>query len=286
MLTLALISAMLASAPCDEGHDEHQHAFDTCFDAWKGLELGGAVLINPTGVTGSGSAALRFRGERESRSKAESTWFTLHRVGATEIRPVDDHLAVSVLGYSGLFRRHVREGVLLLPFTPPVRVPFPLDLSLMTDVLRYERRAAEGTDWSLEPVRLSLLFDPLRSSSSRFHLALGVTGAWRFARLDGVIAHELTPFTAATLFFDVESEDGLWLARGVLSGGWSFVAPDTNFTLRARGEIELSRVLVALNDQPISVFVRGTGAWRDAGARGASEWTVQAGLQVRLFSSR
>jgi hypothetical protein len=44
--------------------------------------------------------------------------------------------------------------------------------------------------------------------------------------------------------------------------------------------------LVALNDHPISVFVRGTGAWRDAGARGASEWTVQAGLQVRLFSSR
>jgi len=280
LISALLISTLLAANPCDEP------GFASCFDAWLGLELGGGVLITPAGVTGAGTAALRFRGERESRTKAESTWFTLHRLGATELRPLDGKFAISVLGYSGLFRRHVREGVLLLPVTPPVRIPFPLDLSLMTDALRYDLRSAEGTDFSLEPLRVSVLFDPLRASTSRFHLALGVTGAWKFAQQSGVITHELTPFTAATLFFDFESDDGLWLARGVLSGGSSFIAPDTTLSLRARGEVELSRVLIALNDQPISFFLRGTGTFRDAGPRSTSEWSAQAGFQLRLFSHR
>lgn len=196
--------------------------------------------------------------------------------------------ALSLLGYSGVFRRHVREGSLLLPFNPPVTIPFPLDMTFTADVLKYERRVADGngSDWSLEPVRLSFLLDPVRSPLSRLHLGLGVTAAWRLLSNDAVISHEVTPLTAATVFFDFESEDGLWLARGTLSGGFTFIAPNPVLTLRARGEVELSRVVFALNDQPLSIYLRGSGAWRDAGARGTSEWSAQVGLQLRLFSKR
>jgi hypothetical protein len=294
-----LVSLVSGSTTLSDGEacdqvDEHGHPFATCFDPWQGLELGGAVVVDSSlltdGVTESAHAALRLRGERESRSKAESTWLTLHRLGATELRPLGGKLDLVVLGYSGVLRRHVREGVLLLPFTPPVRVPFPLDLAFMADVLKFERRVADGygTDWSLEPVRLSFLLDPLRSASNRFHLSLGVTAAWRVLQVDGAVLHEVTPLTAATLFFDLESEDGRWLARGTVSGGATLSpnAGDASLTFRARGELEFARVLLALNDQPLSVYLRVTGAWRDGGARGASELAAQAGVQIRFFSRR
>lgn len=285
-MTALLTALVLSSAPTCEGVDAHGHAFATCFDAWRGLELGGALSLESSGLTGSGTLGLRLRGERDSRSKTDSTWLTLHRLGATELRPRDGQLALTALGYSGVFRRHVREGVLLLPFEPPVRVPFPLDISLMVDVARFERRFAEGSDWSLEPVRASVLFDVLRAASSRVHLGLGPTAAWKFAQRDGALHHDFTPLSAGTLFFDLESEDGWWLARGTVSAGVSFVLPEATTTFRARGELELARVLVAVNDQPLSLFVRATGAWRDAGPREATEWAVQTGLQLRLFSAR
>lgn len=282
MVGLMLIA--LASTPCEGG--EPGLTFATCFDPWRGLELEGGLGASGEGFTGGFGAGLRLRSERESNSKAESTWLTLHHLGATTLTPSSGALALSVLGYAGLFRRHVREGVLLLPFTPPVRIPFPLDLAFLTEVLRYQRRWSEGSDWSFEPLRFSLLFDPLRQASSRFHLGFGPTVAWRMLQVDQEVLHEVTPLTAATLFFSFESENGLWLARGTLSGGWSLIAPDTALTLRARGEIELSRVLFALNDQPVSLFLKAGGAWRDAGARGGSEWSVLGGVQCRLFSAR
>jgi hypothetical protein len=281
-----VISALLASADPCQGAEADGHRFAKCFDPWAGLELGGGVLVDGSGVSGSAHAGLRLRGERESRSKAESTWLTLHHFASTELRPSNGELAISVLGYSGFFRRHVREGVLLLPVTPPIRIPFPLDIGLYGEALRYERRRSEGSDWAFEPLRLSLLFDPVRSAASRFHLGLGFTAAYRMRQVSSVLEHEFTPFTAATIFFSFESLEGLWLARGTLSGGWSLLASDTTLFLRARGEIELSRVLFAINDQPLSIYLKASGAFRDAGARASSEWTASAGLQLRLFSAR
>lgn len=135
----------------------------------------------------------------------------------------------------GVFRRHVREGVLLSPFTPPVQVPFPLDVSFMTALARNERRRSEGSDWVFEPVLLSMLLDALRSTSNRFHVTLGVTAAWRLRQLDQRVVHDVTPLTAATLFFTLSSDDGLWLARGTATAGWSFTAPSPALVFKARG---------------------------------------------------
>ena len=286
MLSALISLALVATADPCLGRDAHGHAFATCFDPWSGLELGGAAQLGSATPAAAFTADLRVRGERASRSKEASTWLTLHRLGATEVRVGSGPASLSVLGYTGLYRRHVREGVLLLPFTPPLQVPFPLDIALLAEALRYERRWAEGSDWAFEPVRLSLLFDPLRAPESQFHLGLGVTTGWRLLQREGQVQHEFTPLTAATLFFSLESDDGRWLARGTVSAGWSFVLPDTSLTLRARGEVELSRVLLAFNDQPLSFFLRGRFAFRDAGARFGSEWSAAAGLSLRLGSAR
>lgn len=280
---LALVA--VAALTCT-GSDEHGHPFSTCFDPWRGLELGGAFVVDRGALGGAFNTGIRLRGERESRSKTDSTWLSLHNLAATWVRPVDANIAVQFTGYEGLFRRHVREGVLLLPLNPPVQIPFPLDISIHASALKYERRLSEGDDWSFEPLRVSVLFDPLRSASSRFHLGVGVTAAYRVRQVSREVLHEVAPLTAGTVVFNFESEDGLWFARGSVTAGASFVAPTPTFTFRARGEVELARVLVAVVDQPVFVFVRGSGAWRDAGAREGSEWSAQVGLAVRLFSAR
>ena len=157
----SLAALVVASAPCD-ATDAHGHAFATCFDPWQGLELGGGLLLDSGQVSGSASAAVRLRGERESRSKAESTWLSLHRLGATEVRTVQGRFALSLVGYTGVFRRHVREGTLLLPFTPPVTIPFPLDMTFMAEALKYERRVADGSY-----VHREIRFDPRDDRQTR-----------------------------------------------------------------------------------------------------------------------
>lgn len=280
-----LVLLALATVSCSDV-DADGHAFATCFDPWRGVELGGAFTVDGAGAGGAFNAGFRLRGQRESNSKADSTWLSLHQLGATSLRPVGGAVALDVTAYEGVLRRHVREGVLLLPFNPPVKLPFPFDIAVHAQAVRYERRWAEGTDWSFEPLRVSLLFDPLRASTSRFNLGFGVTAAYRLRQVSDVVLHEVTPLTAGTVVFSFESEEGRWFARGVVSCGGSFIAPTPTFTFRARGEVELSRVVFAVADQPLAVFVRGSAAWRDAGARETSEWAVHAGLTLRLFSAR
>ncbi len=48
--------------------------------------------------------------------------------------------------------------------------------------------------------------------------------------------------------------------------------------------MRLERVLLAINDQPVALFVRASGALQDAGARATTEWTGMAGLLLRLFA--
>ena len=287
MLPLVLAVALASAPDACHGEDERGQRFTTCFDPWTGVEVGGGAGVQGGGGSGLLVAGLRYRGERDSKFKVGSTWLLAHRLGATELRWSGGLPALTVTAYEGYFRRHVPEGMLVLSTNPPRKLPFPFDVALAGSVARYERRLEDGADWSLETARVTAMFDPLRSPSGRFHLGFGPSAALRL-RSDGkTVTMDLTPLTALALFFNLESDDGLWVLRGNALAGWT-VAPEAaaKLTFRARGELEASRVLVALNDQPISVFVRASGASLDAGSLPRSEWSASVGLMVRLFSER
>ncbi len=283
--TLARETLLHREPPCVSS-DAHGHPFATCFDPWRALEVSGGAGVGPSGFSRLVSLGVRLRGNRTSRQNEDATWLALHRLAALELRSDAGQLGLSALGYQGLFRRHLREGALLLPTNPPVRVPFPLDISLLVEAARVEYRAIEGDAWALEVVRASVLFDPLRSASGQVHLAVGPTAAYRLRFVDRGVQHDVTPLTALTLALALESNDGLWVARGMASAGWTLTVGEPALTFRARSELELSRVLLAVNEHPLAVFVRGQVAVGDAGARRASDWAVTAGVQVRLFSAR
>jgi hypothetical protein len=276
LLTLLLFSSLADDPP-----------FAESFDPWLGVEvLGGATLETGSALPSwRGEASVRWRNARESQAKQASTWLTLHRFARVEAQAIDARPAWAVTAWSALFRRHVAEGSLVLSTNPPVRLPFPFDIGVTGDVLRYERRLSEGAGWSLEPLRLGLVLDPLRSAGSHRQLGFGPAAGWTLRSFAGTLRHELTPLTSLEVVFDVESDDGLWVARGVATGGFTFT-PGERGVLRARGEVELSRVLLAVNDQPLSLVVQGKGAWADGGASARAEASVFAGLRLQLQSRR
>jgi hypothetical protein len=264
-------------------------AFRTCFDPGRGLELtAGGSARSLTGAADFG-LGIRLRGERDSsRNKASGTWLLSHHIASAEAHVSGTNRDFTLLGYEGIARRHVDEGSLLLPTTPPIRLPFPVDIGMYWRGLRYERRIEEGPGWVFETGRVGLLIDPLRSRSGRFHLGFGPVLAHQL-RHDGVTLHnELTPLTALEVVVNAESENGLWVFRMSGWAGWTF-SPENNqpnAALRARGELSLERVVVAINDQPISVCVRGGGAFHEAGALAQSEWSAGAALKMQLWAHR
>jgi hypothetical protein len=286
MLALVVATA-LAQEPC--WAEDSRGAFRTCFDPGRGLELSTGGSAGALGGAADLSAGIRLRGERDSRSKADSVWLLSHRLVAADARLSSEQRHFRLLGYEGVARRHVDGGALVLPTNPPLRIAFPFDLGLYFRGLGYERRIEEGAGWTFETGRVAMLVDPLRSSSGRFHLGIGPTLAHQL-RSDGTnVTNELTPLTALEVFVNAESEDGLWVFRVSGWAGWTFTpvtgrAPDG--VLRARGELSLERVLVAINDQPISVALRASGAYREAGALAQNEWTAGAALKLQLFAHR
>lgn len=258
--------------------------FATEFDAGQGLELSGTGGL--LGLQGSGTvqASIRLRGTRGSRSKQGTVWFNDHRLAHVETRP--DDRAIFLTAYEGLLRRHVDEGFVLLPFSPPVKLPFPFDLGLALTAARYERIVNEG--WSLETARVTLFLDAVRAPTARFHFGLGPSLAHTMRGGNGApLAHELMPLTGVQAMATLESENGLWVLRADGVAGWTFdPAAGSAATFRARGELVAERVLLAVNDQPIALTLRGTGAWADRGGRARSEISVQAGLTVRFFSAQ
>ncbi len=288
-MLLAVTAVLLAQAadPCWGGSDP-ERPFRTCFDPGRGLELrAGASAVGLSAGLDLG-LSLRLRGDRDSRSKAGTSWLHAHRLLIADARWGPDQRHLTLAGYEGLARRHVDDGFLLLPTSPPLRLPFPLDLGLYARLARYERRVEDGAGWTFETARVAMLFDPLRKGSGRFHLGIGPTLA-HVMRHDGVLLkHELTPLTALQLVVNLESENGLWVLRASGQAGFTFDpgAFQAGAALRARGELSVERVVLAFNDQPVSLQLRASGAYRDAGALQQNEWSAGAALKMQLFAHR
>ncbi len=259
--------------------------FATCFDAGKGLELSGYGGLDGLNASSTLTLSLRIRGARDSKSKRGTVWFDDHRGLITAFRPGEADRSFTLTAWEGLFRRHVTEGFLMLPTNPPIKIPFPLDIGLAITGTRFEYIFAGG--WALETARVTLFFDAVRSPTARFHLGLGPSLAYTLrGGTGGAISHELMPLTGLQALAAFESANGRWALRAQGVAGWTFEPGRSDGTFRARGELVGERVVLAFNNQPLSVSLRATGAFHDVGGKATSEFTVQAGLSLRLFSSQ
>lgn len=286
-----LLAAVTSSMPCVEepvdpqtGRPDWRRSFVTCFDPWKGFELAGAGRWSGAAVSPSVSLDLRLRKERESFSKQDSVWLSLHRVAGTQWQPLS--ASVDATAWEFVFRRHASDTSFTLPTIPVTRLPFPFDIGLGGSVARFEWSMRPTERWALETARFSFLFDPIRSETNQFHLALGPVAQHRVAALtEGTTRHDVTPLTSGLLVFTAETNDGFAFVRGSAIGGalLQLESATPSWTAQVRGSAEAGVVLLAINDQPVVFSARGEVWWR---ANAPFEWTASAALGFRLFSAR
>jgi hypothetical protein len=280
----ALLTALVAASPCTGQDADDGETFDTCFDPGNGIELGTGALLrvgqSGTRFGASANGAILIRTERSSMSKEGTLWFNEHRFLTT--RAQADSLLVSA--YQANFRRHLKEGFLLVPTTPPIRLPFPFDVSINVSALRYERRVFEGAGYSLETGRAAILLDPIRSPTGSIRLAIGPSLSHGLRVREGnELQQEFSPLTSLYGEFVAETDDGWWNVRANALAGYVFTIDGSSF-LRVRSEAMVERLLFAVNDQPVAVRLSGTYVRADAGVLHRSEWTAGVSLVMRLLS--
>lgn len=286
MLGLVLL---LASAAPDTAVDACQaldsrgEPYPICFDPGDGLVLGTRARISSAGMARAVRTGVHIRAGRSSRSKG-SPWFNNHRLMTAELWDGAQR-GFTVTAYDGTLRRHLEEGFILLPTARPVRVPFPFDVTVAARLGHLERRFWEGAGWTLETGRVGLLLDPLRSETERVWLGVGPSATHAVRRGRDGEQHTVAPFTELLLDAGLESADGLSALRASALAGWS-LGIERGVYFRARADLGLERVVLAVADQPVVLQVAGAYAHRDAGLARRSEWTASVGLALRALGTR
>ncbi|WP_404370273.1 hypothetical protein ACIHQR_09830 [Corallococcus coralloides] len=282
-LALALLLGTTPGLSC-QGRTAAGETFPSCFDPGTGWVLGTGLRVQDDAEALAVRTGFLVRWVRTSGSKADSLWIDSHRLLMTEAWGGEQQ-GLTFTAYDGLLRRHVEEGSLLVSIGRPRRIPFPFDVALAVRAAHLERRVWEGPGWTLETGRVGLLLDPLRTNTERGWLAVGPAASHALRHAPDGTRNEVSPFTSLLLDAGWETRDGRWALRATGLAGWSF-GSDGGAGFRARGEVALEHVLLAVNDAPVVVRLTATGVKNDAGLFRRDEGMLGAGLAVRPFGAR
>ncbi|ADO74044.1 hypothetical protein [Stigmatella aurantiaca] len=280
----------IADAPPGWYRDEQGRVMQFNFDLHRRFYLGGAW--SPLWRRGVDAQTDRLRvdfgiqtevpsGEEDQR---------LHRLAflETELYPGEQNLDITLLRYDFNVERRVPLFRITTFFGKPRRFDIGLNLGFWSEVLHQEVIEREDTELSLLTwVALHGTLDLWHSEdlSSFVRLRAGPalerdrTNALNTivptAALEGDLTLDVDGFHH--LFFGVELEKVL-LAEDVPG------RPMRPERLKARVGYEL--ILLAINDQPLSLVADGRGGWRNdmADVSPKWEWSANAGLRVSLWA--
>lgn len=290
MLGLALLLATAADVPrgvpdddACVALDERGEPYPICFDPGDGFVVGTRMRLSRSAMARAVRTGVHIRSGRGSRSKG-SPWFNNHRLLNLEAWDGEQR-GLTFTAYDGTLRRHLEEGFILVPTSRPARIPFPFDVTVALRLGHLERRVWEGPGWTLETGRLGLLLDPVRAETERVWFGVGPVAGHSVRRSRDGARHTVAPFTELMFDAGLESQDGLWALRASGLAGWS-IGTERGLYFRARTDVGLERVVLAVADQPVVLQVSGAYVHRDAGLARRSEWTANAGLAVRVFGAR
>ena len=262
-----LASATAAAEPCTAlARDGLPYA--TCFDPGNRL-----VLSLTTEGVGAGVALRHTVGTDDPAV----TWRFEHELLAGAAGPARWQGTV----YAGRYLRHSRDGHLVLPTSPPRRLFLPFDVGAEAAVGRVAGEVGSPAV-RLGAVRAAALVDLSRSADGRRRAAIGPVVRWDL-RLDRearrVDEHRVAPFTLGVLELFAEDRAGLTRALATVEAGatWSSAG---GWGRALFAEAALERVVLALNDRPLALYL--AARWEDPGAGGVAE----AGVRFSLFGRR
>ncbi len=243
-----LIAALAGSAHADPctGKTDSGSRFATCFDPGNRLSL--------TAATDGFGGALALRHEIHFDDEPDLVWKLEHDLVDATWTPGDGTAGIL---YRGRYLRHARDGHIVLPLGTPQKVYLPFDIGALVEVGNVVARPNKPVELGI--VKTAALIDISRSRDFRRRLAFGPVASWdvELARVPVAVAdHRVAPFSAVLAELHLESQDGLTLfdLRGEAGTAWHTTI---GWHRRAQAEALLERVVLAVNDRPIALFLSG-----------------------------
>jgi hypothetical protein len=246
--------------------------FATCFDPGNRLVVG-VALVSGDGLGGAaaGVASLAVR-HVVSTEDPDVFWRLEHVLFDSRIGDSTFDLAI----YRGRFIRHSRDGRIVLPTSPPRKLFLPFDLGAEAALGAIETRDSRER-FAVGVLRTALFVEVLRSPSFRRRVAFGAAGRWDVhgSAVDLDLSaedHHVAPLSLAMAAVHLESASGLTVLDLAAEGGraWSSA---TGWRAAGRASASLERVLVAVEDRPLSLYAEagyagpGRGKYAALGVR-------------------
>jgi len=266
-----LLGALVAAGEPCVVTDDAGRSFTVCFDPGNRLEASAAGRATRSGPAEGGAldlaAAFRWRSDTAGPGGA-TEWFRDQTLldGGAQLSG-GRVLAAGGLAWRGVFIRHLAEPFILVPGPRPLRLPFPFDIGLAVEAGGVHwARAREGL-LELEVVRTTLLLDLGRLGGPLRRLAFGPDLSYGLAVQRGLRpVHQLVPLTAGAVDARAETADGLWVAWLTARAGTALRVPG-RWSPFAEGTLSVERVVLALNDRPVSLFAALSGVDGPDGSR-------------------
>ncbi|HEY4057847.1 MAG TPA: hypothetical protein VGM39_14635 [Kofleriaceae bacterium] len=275
IIALALSSSVAVADSRCTGITEEESRFVTCFD------LGNRLSVT-AGSDGFGSA-IDLRHEITFDDDPDLTWKLEHHFVETTHAAFENAFEGTV--YRGRYMRHARDGHIVIPLGTPKKVFLPFDIGALTEVgtIRWK---ADDSPAEIDVVKFAALVDFSRTRSFRRRFVIGPVSRWDVKTgrsLDfNVDEHIVAPFTTGMLELGFESLEGRTAGHLRIEAGtaWSSLH---GWVPEARAEVSLERIVLAVNDRPISLLL---GANYESHPDDAGELSAHIGARITLFDKR
>lgn len=284
--TAVLATAYATSAgAADYAFDETgTHPFKVRFDPASRVWIGSSTALRrgPDGEvapTPEIDFGIAYRGVPTNSTGA--SWQLDHRFASGFVQPASipgqKYAALDVTAYSLDALRHDDSPHVVLPFSPPVTIPFPFDVGLQAQLARVvvgpswvstrdERRLAFAR---LGVVRAAIVLDPWRSGLPGRSFEIGFAlrydvDAYGFGGNGATTyVHRIAPLTATSLRFRYQSFDGLTTLslRAEAAPHWT---NEKRWAFEGMADARVERTILAIEDEPISVGLEAAYRWAPA----------------------
>lgn len=280
-LVLALVAPASAYAERCTGVTDAGSRFVTCFD------LGNRLSIT-AGTDGfGGGVALRHVVTFDD--EPDLAWKLEHRITETTHHLFTNTFEGTI--YRGRFMRHARDGHIVLPLGTPKKIFLPFDIGAAADFGAVRWRD-DASPVEIGMVKVGALVDFSRTRTFRRRFSIGPVSRWdvRLERdPDGdlmprlaVDEHVVAPFTTGLLELAFESLEGRTAGTLRVEAGTSW-STRHGWVPEARAEAELERIVIAINDRPVSLVL---GARYQTRHDAENEATARIGARIVLFDRR
>jgi len=268
-LVIALLAAA-APAHADSCTGERGGKFAACFDPGNRL----SITAGTAGVGG----AIELRHVIHFDDEPDLVWKLDHTLLAVNHGAWADRLSFTL--YRAHYMRHSRDGHIVIPLGEPKKVFMHSDIGAYVESGTIEWRDQPTT--RLGVVRVAGLVDFARKKDFSARVAFGPLARWDVDLMQdthSVRAHFVAPFTAGMANLHLESDDGRTLGDVRFEAG-AIWRSDAGWGPEIRGEASVERIVLAINDRPISLLL---------GARYESETHEaigQVGARIVLLQRR